>query len=136
MKGIVETGAGQGAFFTSLGWVREQFQKAAGFAPYPGTLNVRICSEDLGRLEAFISQKDFELVPGDPQFCSGSVKKIRIEGIPAAAVFPGEEVRVHPREVIEIVSDRHLKQSLHLKDGDQVTITDLCGEFPEERGMG
>ncbi len=128
MKGIVETGAGQGAFFTSLDWVREQFQRAMGFAPYPGTLNVRICSEDLGRLEAFISEKDFELVPADPQFCSGSVKKIRIEGIPAAAVFPGEEVRVHPREVIEIVSDRHLKQSLHLKDGDQVTITDILDE--------
>ncbi len=125
LKGVVETGVGQGAFFTSLAWVREQFQEKGGFIPFPGTLNVRICAEDLPGLQSFTSATDFEITPDDPQFCSGAVKRIWIEGIPATAVFPGERVRVHPKEVIEIVSDRNLKEALHLKDGDRVTISDI-----------
>jgi riboflavin kinase, archaea type len=127
LRGVVERGAGQGAFFTSLEWFRDQFYSAMGFRPFPGTLNVRICDDDLTQLDSFLAKKDYDIIPPDPQFCSGSLKKISIEGIPAAAVFPGDDVRIHPRELLEIVSDRHLKTALQLKDGDRVTITD-CSE--------
>ena len=125
LKGIIQKGAGQGAFFTSLDWVKEQFQKAMGFAPYPGTLNVRIAEEDLPQMAPFFSEKDFEIVPTDPRFCAGSFKKVKINGIPGAAVFPSEDVRIHGKEILEIICGCHLKDTLGLKDGDPVLITDF-----------
>ena len=125
LKGVIQKGLGQGSFFTSLPWVKEQFQKAMGFAPYPGTVNVRIAEEDLSQMADFFSAKDFEIVPTDAKFCVGSFKKVQINGIPGAAVFPGEDVRVHGKEIIEIICGCHIKDTLRLKDGDPVLITDF-----------
>lgn len=128
LKGTIQKGAGQGAYFTSLEWVKEQFQKAMGFAPYPGTVNVRIAYEDLPRLDEFFGARDFEIVPPDSRFCAGSFKRVRINGLRGAAVFPSDEVRIHGREIIEIICERHVKDTLHLKDGDPVLITPMEGE--------
>jgi CTP-dependent riboflavin kinase len=49
---------------------------------------------------------------------------VQINGIPGAAVFPREDVRVHGKEIIEIVCGCHIKDTLRLKDGDPVFITD------------
>ena len=125
LKGVIQKGVGQGSFFTSLDWVKEQFQKAMGFAPYPGTVNVRISEEDLSQMADFFSTKDFEIVPTDAKFCAGSFKKVQINGIPGAAVFPREDVRVHGKEIIEIICGCHVKDTLRLKDGDPVFITDF-----------
>ena len=124
LTGLIQSGAGKGAFFTNLEWVVEQFEKAMGFRPFPGTLNILIRDEDQPHINAFFSMKDFELVPDDPQFCSASLKKVKVNGIPAAAVFPSEDVHIHGKEVIEIISNCHLKETLNLGDGDQVTITE------------
>ncbi len=133
LRGTIQKGIGEGSFFTSLDWVVEQFERAMGFAPFPGTLNVRICDEDLPQVDAFFSNKDFELIPTDPHFCSGSFKRVRVNGILAAAVFPSEDVHVHGKEIVEIISDRHLKGTLHLEDGDLVTITEIS-EDPSIKG--
>lgn len=125
IKGFIERGAGKGAFFTTLDWVVAQFEKEMGFKPFPGTLNVKILPEDLSKLEDFFGKEDFKLVPDDPSFCTAGFRKVRVGGIPAAAVFPGEEVRIHGKDVIEIMADRHIKDSLGLNDGDPVTITDF-----------
>ncbi|MEE9609766.1 MAG: DUF120 domain-containing protein [Desulfatiglandales bacterium] len=125
LKGFIESGAGKGVFFTGLDWVVDQFQKAMGFAPFPGTLNVRISEEDLPNVDPFFSEQDFELVPDDPQFCSAYLKKVRVNGLPGAAVFPSEDVRIHGKGIIEIMSNCHIKNTLHLDDGDPVTITEF-----------
>jgi len=125
LTGVIVEGKGKGAFFTSLDWVVEQFQSKMGFRPFPGTLNVRVLDEDLPKLEKFIATKDFELIPRDQDFCSAWLKRVRINGIPAAAVFPSEDVRVHGKEVIEIISEVNIKASLNLANGDQVIITDM-----------
>ena len=123
--GVIEKGAGRGAYFTCLDWVVDQLEQAVGFKPFPGTLNVRIADEDLSKLDAFIEHRDCELVPDNPQFCSAGLKKVRINGIPAALILPSEDVRIHGKEIIEIVADRHIKDALGLADGDQVIITDV-----------
>lgn len=125
IKGFIEKGAGKGAFFTTLEWVVTQFEKEMGFKPFPGTLNVKIDVEDVSKLEGFFAKEDFQLVPDDPSFCTAGFKKVRVNGIPAAAVFPSENVRIHGKEVIEIMADRHIKDSLDLNDGDPVIITEL-----------
>ena len=123
--GTIERGAGQGAFFTTLDWVVEQFEKAMGFKPFQGTLNVRVSQEDLHKLDSFFAEEDFEIVPNDPQFCAARLKKVRVNDLPAAVVFPSEDVRIHGKEIIEIMSNCHIKETLLLTDGDQVIITDF-----------
>jgi len=124
IRGIIESGAGQGAFFVGLDWVVAQFRQAMGFRPFPGTLNVRVWEDDPEHLERFFSHKDFELVPDNPDYCSASLRRIRINEIQAAAVFPSEDVRIHGRDVVEIIAGCNVKQSLGLQDGDTVIITD------------
>jgi CTP-dependent riboflavin kinase len=134
LRGVIQSGAGRGAFFTRLEWVVEQFEKAMGFAPFPGTLNVRICDEDVAKLDAFFSERHFQLVPDDPQFCAAHLKKVRVNGVAAAAVFPSEDVRIHSKDVIEIMTYCHIKETLRLSDGDTVTITEFHDTSPNKDG--
>lgn len=123
IKGTIESGAGKGAFFTSLDWVVEQCERLLGWQPFPGTLNVRLFREDVVRLAEIFSQKDLELVPDNPDFCSAALKRVRVNGIPAAIVFPSEDVRIHSRDVIEIMAECGIKEVLGLEDGDEVTVS-------------
>jgi CTP-dependent riboflavin kinase len=122
ITGVVEGGKGQGAFFVGLDWVIEQFEREMGFKPFPGTLNVRVSPGDVSELERLFSDRDFELIPDDPQFCSARVKRLSVNGLPAAAVLPSEDVRIHGKDVIEIMAGCHIKQALQLDDGDRVTL--------------
>ncbi|MCF8063319.1 MAG: CTP-dependent riboflavin kinase [Deltaproteobacteria bacterium] len=122
IRGVIERGAGKGAYFMGVDWVREQCRRMLGYEPYPGTLNVRVLDEDAERLDSFLRDPEFELVPDDPAFCSARVKKVTVNGIPAAVVLPAEEVRIHGERVIEILAASSLKASLGLADGDMVTV--------------
>jgi riboflavin kinase len=124
ITGVIESGAGQGAFFVGLDWVVSQFEANMGFKPFPGTLNVRVGEGDVDAAERFFSQKDFELVPDDPSFCRAWMRRLTVNGLPAAAVFPSEDVRIHDSRVIEIVAGCHVKAALSLGDGDEVTMAD------------
>ena len=123
ISGVIREGTGKGAFFTQLDWVLKQCEEGLGFQPFPGTLNVRINDADLSKLDALFKEKDYELVPNNSDFCSAYLKKVKINGLFAAVVLPSEDVRIHEKEVIEIISDRHIKEALKLSDGDEVTIT-------------
>ncbi len=122
LHGTIQSGTGQGAFFTRLDWVVDQCRTRLGWAPFPGTLNVRVGDEDLEHLDAFLQQTDAELVPEDPGFCSARVKRVALNGVPAALVLPSEDVRVHEKRVLEVLAACHLKSTLGLEDGDPVTV--------------
>ena len=84
---------------------------------------MRVSQEDVSKLGDFFAQKDLELVPDNPAFCSAGLKSVRINGISAAVVFPSEDVRIHSNDLIEIIAGCHIKDTLHLADGDLVTIS-------------
>lgn len=123
IRGTIESGAGKGAFFTGLDWVVEQIERGFGWKPFPGTLNVRISREDVAKLDEFFAQKDLELVPEDPAFCSAGLKSVRVGGIRGAVVFPSEDVRIHSEDIIEVIAGCSIKETLDLADGDQVVIS-------------
>jgi CTP-dependent riboflavin kinase len=123
IKGKIIGGAKQGAFFTQLDWVQEQCLDKLGFAPWPGTLNLEIPMDAVAVIEELKATKGLELVSPDSNYCNGHVFPVSIEGIQAAIVIPAEDVRVHPKNIIEIISPEMLKESLEVKDGDQVTLT-------------
>jgi phosphoglycolate phosphatase len=73
-------------------------------------------------MEALLDKKGLELIPPDSNFCSGKVVAISIRGIPCAVIAPAEEVRVHGRNIIEIISKVRLKDALNVEDGDTISI--------------
>jgi len=123
MDGVIQSGAGKGAWFTRLDWVVEQCRRRLGFEPFPGTLNVRLVGGDSKHVDAFLARWDAEIVPNDPSFCSARVKRVTVNGIAAAVVLPAEDVRIHEKRVIEILAPCSLKEALGLSDGDVVTVT-------------
>jgi CTP-dependent riboflavin kinase len=46
-----------------------------------------------------------------------------VEGIRAAVVIPAEEVRVHGKNIIEVISDQRLKDVLKVDEGDFVILS-------------
>ena len=123
ITGKIVSGVKQGAFFTQLDWVQEQCLQKLGFKPFPGTLNLEIAHENMRIIEALQAQEGIELVPPDSNFCAGFVFPISIEGISGAMVAPAADVRVHAKNIIEIISHLGLKNALGVEDGDWVTLT-------------
>jgi CTP-dependent riboflavin kinase len=60
LSGTVFSSRGAGKNFLELPWVKQQITENLGFAPYPGTLNVKLSEESAKRrklLEKPIRQK-------------------------------------------------------------------------------
>jgi len=123
ITGKIVSGIKQGAFFTQLDWVQEQCLEKLGFKPFPGTLNLELANENMAVIEAMQAQEGIELVPPDSTFCSGFVFPVTVEGISGAIVAPAADVRVHAKNIIEIISPIGLKDALAVEDGDWVTLT-------------
>jgi CTP-dependent riboflavin kinase len=123
ITGKIVGGAKQGAFFTQLDWVREQCLEKLGFAPWPGTLNLELPMDHVAVIEELTVTEGLELVSPDSNYCSGHVFPVSIEGLSAAIVLPAEDVRVHAKNIIEIISPEMLKDALGVNDGDCVTLT-------------
>ena len=125
IRGVIQSGVGKGAFFIQVDWVVKQCRDMLGYKPFPGTLNVRVCDEDINKLEKFFESTDGVLLPDDPAFCTARVKKVVLNDIPAAIVLPSEDVNVHKNGVIEIIASMCVKDELGLEDGDPVTISSV-----------
>ena len=123
ISGIIVSGVKQGAFFTQLEWVQTQCLEKLGFKPWPGTLNLKISADDIRILEGLWQRGGIELVPPNSDYCSGFVFPVSIGGIAGAMVVPAEDVRVHRKNIIEIISQMRLKDALNLDDGDWLTLT-------------
>jgi riboflavin kinase len=122
IRGIIQSGAGKGSYFTQVDWVVEQCSRMLGYKPFPGTLNVQVAREDLKNLDLFLRESDFELVTDDPAFCSARVKRVTVNNIPGAVILPAEDVRIHEKRIIEIIAACSLKETLGIGDGDLVTV--------------
>ena len=122
LTGKIVSGVRQGAFFTQLDWFQSQCRDKLDFQPYAGTLNLEISTDDVPVIESFEREAEIEFIPPDSEFCSGKAFPVLVEGIRAAVVIPAEEVRVHDKNIIEIISDLKLKEALEVEDGDLVKL--------------
>ena len=123
ITGKVVSGTGEGAYFTQIDWVQQQCDEKLGFKPYPGTLNLEIFKEFLPAVEMLHRQKGIELISPDPKFCNAMVFKVSLGDVNGAIIFPEEKVRVHPKNIIEIIAPLNIKASLKVEDGDSLKIT-------------
>jgi riboflavin kinase, archaea type len=145
LRGRIVSGAGEGAFFVSLGWVRAAIERAVGFVPYPGTFNVRLVDD-----AALAGWRDVRArggvrvappsrppglddldttrgragrpVPRPPETCGGRLIPALVEdAIDAAVIVP--DVTCHADDVLELVAPAHLRTMLGRGDGDPVMLT-------------
>ena len=122
ISGKIVGGAGEGAYFTQIGWVQQQCDEKLGFKPYPGTLNLEISEEFLPAIELLDQKTGIELISPDPQFCNAMVFQVSLQDIIGAVILPEEKVRVHPKNIIEIIAPLNIKASLNVKDGDSLNV--------------
>jgi CTP-dependent riboflavin kinase len=119
ITGKIISGAGEGAYFTQIDWVQQQCEAKLGFKPYPGTLNLEISEEYLSIVKSLDQKKTgIELISPDPNFCNARVFAVSLGEISGAIILPEEKVRVHPKNIIEIIAPLNIKASLNVKDGD------------------
>jgi riboflavin kinase, archaea type len=121
IKGKIISGMGKGTYFMSQEIYIKQFQEKLHFKPYVGTLNIKLETNQMNTL-INISKEKFALVEGKGKF--GDVKFIKAvlnREVSGALVFPAKTE--HTEDVLEFISDKNLRESLKLKDGDLVSIT-------------
>jgi CTP-dependent riboflavin kinase len=120
---VVFSDLGRAASFMALAWVQASLKESLGFAPYPGTLNVRV-ETDQGRelWRAVQSQgRGIEISAPDAAYCQARCFLVRIEGKHQGAVLL-PEVEAYPEDKLEVVAPVRLKDELKLADGQRITL--------------
>ncbi len=122
LTGKIVSGVGQGAFFTRLDWFQEQCREKLGFKPYPGTLNIEISTDKIPEVEVLENEEGPEFIPPDTAFCSGKGIPVLIAGVRGAIIMPAAEVRVHGKNIVEVIAPVNLKEKLGVADGDSISL--------------
>lgn len=119
----VFSGLGEGSYYVSLEGYRKQFIEKLGIDPFPGTLNLRVLKEDMMIKKRLDKEEGIKIDGFSTEkrtFGSARAFKCKINRIPAFVVIPQ---RTHyPGDVLEIISDKKLREVLNLKDGDLVEL--------------
>ena len=135
ITGVIFTDSGQAASFMGLDWVQRVIRERVGFAPHPGTLNLRLESSEGMELwkDLRMSMKGIDIPPDEPSFCHARCFLARIDG-PSKSQLDSKTVAVlvpevdnYPPDKIEVIAPFHVKKTLDLKDGDQLTL-EFIGE--------
>jgi len=122
IAGKIVRGVKQGKFFTQLEWFQKQCADKLGFKPYPGTLNLEISVAYLPIIESLNREEGIELISPDPKFCNAKAFSVSLGEIRGAIIMPDEKVRVHAKNIIEIVAPLKIKSSLQVADGDLISV--------------
>ena len=132
-SGEIISGKGEGSSFVQLPWVREQIVNKIGFAPYPGTFNIKI-SDDAGREAAEKMRRSapraITIIPPGGSGCYGSCFVAKIEEkVDAAVIIPSEGGYV---DVLEFLAPMLVKNLLRHSDGDRVEVRVYIPEAGEQ----
>jgi len=120
ISGEVASGLGEGRYYLSQPGYVVQFTERLGYAPYPGTLNVRLRATEIRRLAVLrdwngVRIDGFEA--GGRTFGGATCYASRLNGRPCHLIRPD---RSHYQDVIEFVAPERLRTRLRVKDGDAV----------------
>jgi len=130
-RGAVFTGLKEGGYYVSMKGYAEGFSRCLGFAPFPGTLNLRLTSEAMIEQRRRLDLLKGIEVPGfsDDRRSYGSVKcfRAKIAGRHAGAVLAIERTH-YDSSVLEVISQVNLRRALGLQDGDECGVIAYLGE--------
>ena len=120
LSGTVFSGGGEGKKFLELPWAKRQIKQKLGFAPYPGTLNVKLYEESVKRRQLLEKAHSIKVCPAEG-YCKGILIKASIGTLECAIVVP--EVAGYPKALLEIIAPVNLRETLQLRDGTEATVT-------------
>lgn len=119
ITGKIVKGVGESASFLSIPWVNRQMGEKLRFQPYEGTLNIVVDDPEV--------QRSLKTLGGD-RLCSeaeGFCDALIFRGIIANKFECGIVLPLVPNYddcLLEIIAPVHLKDSLGLNNGDEVTL--------------
>ncbi len=123
VRGSIFNGLGEGAYYVSLNGYKKQFISKLGFEPHPGTLNIRLNSavdrkirRDLG-LGKGIHIEGFS--DGKRTYGGAECFRAVLNGKVKSAVLILERTS-HDDSVLEVISPVNVRQTLKLKEGDEI----------------
>ena len=114
LTGTIVSGLGEGARYVK----RYHFviKTVLDFEPFPGTLNLRTAGVPAAFLENSLTLN----APTGGLF-QVSAKPATINGNIQGAILRPDKTN-HPPEILEVIAPVNIKQTLGLKDGDQVEV--------------
>lgn len=119
LEGFVTSGLGEGAYYIKV--YSEKLQEKLHFKPYPGTLNIKTTM--LGDLERYSKEKIDSFSESGRVF--GTVHLIPVsisKDTQTEKCYVILPERTHHKNEIELISEKNLRSTLKLKDGDTVKI--------------
>ena len=129
IRGILETGMGEGKFYVNIPGYNNQFKNCLKFkAIFPGTLNLRLIEEKsienrkILRSKKYPSIKIEGWVNSERTYGDVTCYKALINDKVKAAVLIIDRTS-HPNEILEVISPTELRKELNLHDGDEVEVT-------------
>jgi CTP-dependent riboflavin kinase len=128
IKGKVVKGIGESKGFLSIDWVDQQLKEKLKFQPYYGTLNITI---DDAHVQGMLKEKAADrLVHQTEGFCDAVlIKGLINDKYECGVVIP--LVKNYDERLLEVVASVHLKQALHVEDGDEVYLDLYLEGVPE-----
>jgi riboflavin kinase len=119
-SGTVISGGGDGKKFMELPWVKRQITEKLGFAPYAGTLNLKLTEESAKHRKLLEKTPSAKVLPAEG-YCDGLLFKAFIGILQCAIVVP--QVAGYPNDLLEVIASVNLREALQLEDGCEVTVT-------------
>jgi len=120
--GAVASGLGEGRYYLSQPGYVVQFTERLGYAPYPGTLNVRVGGAALRKAELVAHWTGLRIdgfQASGRTFGGATCFPARMNGHPCHFIHPD---RTHYKDVVEFVARDCLREALAVKDDDRVEI--------------
>jgi len=109
--GTVVSGKAEGAYYVDK--YNAQFRERLGLSFFPGTLNLRA--------DFSLPSKSISIKPAGKQLKEVKCYKVILNNtIEAFAVVP--QMTGRDEDIIEILSERNLREEMKLNDGDSVTL--------------
>ena len=119
LKGKIVSGQGEGKKFLDLLWVKKQIREKLHFTPYTGTLNLILNKKSIP-LRALLKKTQYVRIEPALGFYEGIVIPALINSQKCAIIVP--DMKKYPKNMIEIIAPLNLRQSLKIKDGDEVSV--------------
>ena len=124
-KGTIVSGMGEGAYYMSLKGYERQFKSTLGYAPFPGTLNVKLKDKEFIEAKHALDTHTGIMINGfsDGKRTYGWVKcyPAKINNLVDAALITLERTH-HDDSVIELISLENIKKVTKLSTGSQISI--------------
>ena len=120
--GKVASGLGEGRYYLSQPGYVVQFTERLGYAPYPGTLNVRVDGPALRKVELVSTWRGLRIdgfQASGRTFGGATCFPARMNGHACHLIHPD---RTHYQDVVEFVAADCLREALGLHDDDRVRL--------------